>query len=184
MKLAGFRCGHPYTPENMVTVRGRFHYCRLCNRQRANRRYRSLNPGAKQRSYLTLDDKLLALVKKTPSHWLWQGPMRDGSQAVCTHDNEFYSVVQVFWERENGPVPDRNCLYRICTMSRCVRPQCHSPAIRGAHLVGSARGVRGKPIDHISEGRGRPIYGMSPEAAALLGLIDDEQYLSRYKGIS
>jgi len=177
------RCGHPSTPENTVTVRGRFHYCRLCSQQRANQRYRS-KTGAKQKAYLTLDDKLDALVRKTPGHWLWQGPMRDGAMAICAYDHDTHFVAQLLWERENGPVPDRYCLYRTCPLSRCVRPQCHTPAVRGSHITAETRGVRGKRRDYIDEGKGRPIYGMSPEAAAIFGLIDDEQYLSRYRGLS
>ncbi len=61
-----------------------------------------------------------------------------------------------------------------------MRPECHQIGLRGSHIV--TRGIRGKPVDYVGEGRGRPINGISPEAAAIYGLIDAEQYLSRYRG--
>lgn len=67
------------------------------------------------------------------------------------------------------------------TLAEALRPRCHEPAVRGSHITDANRGVRGKPIpDYAELGIGRPIYGMSPEAAAIFGLIDDQQYLSRY----
>jgi hypothetical protein len=34
--------------------------------------------------------------------------------------------------------------------------------------------------DRQCRGKAKPIFGMSPEAAALLGLISDNEYLERY----
>lgn len=178
------KCGHPHTPENTVTVAGRFEYCRICNRQRANERYRSRHPNAVRKAYLSLDEKLDALIKKTPGHWLWQGQMREGSSAVCYYDHKLIFVARELWERKHGTVPSKHCVYRVCPLSRCVYPQCHVLRFRASHITDEMRGIRGKPaMDFISEGVGRPIYGMSPEAAAIFGLIDDEQYMSRYEAL-
>jgi hypothetical protein len=108
--------------------------------------------------------------------------MREDMQAVCVFEGNTVFVAAVLWERVNGPVPPKHCVYRTCSMSCCVRPECHRAGLRGSHMV--TRGIRGKPVNYVGEGRGRPIRGMSPEAAAMLGLIDAEQYLSRYRDFS
>jgi hypothetical protein len=172
-----FKCGHPRTPENTVLVRGKYEYCRMCNRQRANLRYRLLNPGAPQKAFLSLDDKLNAFLAKSRSHWIWGGQMRDDSTAVCAFENGLVFVAQLLWERQNGEVPQGHCLYRTCHIGRCVRPECRLLLHRGAHITDALRGVRNRPRRTPQ----RYIYGMSPEAAAMFGLIDDEQYMSRYK---
>jgi len=171
-----YPCGHPKTPENTVTIRGQWEYCRICNRQAANRRYRARNPGAKQKAYLTLDDKIAALIRKTPDHWLWSGQMRDGSIAICCHDHEVHFVAQLLWEREHGAVPDRHCLFRTCMVARCVRPGCRLLEVRGAHISDDLRGVRGQKRTGPKR-----IYGLSPEAAAIYGLIEVDQYLACYR---
>lgn len=172
-----FECGHPKTADNTVTVRKRYHYCRICNRQSANRRYRGHHPGAKQKAFTSLDAKLETLIRKSPGHWLWQGSMRDGAIAVCAHEGELVFVAQLLWTRKYGEVPDRHCLYRICPLSRCVHPECHKALVRGSHITGEQSRQRWVPADRKLPPQ---IYGMSPERAAIFGLIDDEQYMSRY----
>ncbi len=110
-------CGHLRTPENTVTVRGRFHYCRICNRVSANRRFRAKHPKAKPRAFLTLDEAIAARIVKTPSHWVWQGTMREDMQAVCVFDGETIFVASTLWEDAYGPIPPRHCVYRTCVMS-------------------------------------------------------------------
>jgi hypothetical protein len=171
-----YACGHPKTPENTVTVGGRYEYCRICNRQAANRRYRARNPGAKQKAFLSLDDKFAALLKKTPDHWIWQGDMRDGSVAICHFGGKAVFVAQELWKREHGAVAHRQCLYRTCDIARCVRPGCRVAQVRASHITSAIRGIRGKP----RKGPKR-IYGLSPEFAALIGLIDVDQYLACYR---
>lgn len=173
-----FECGHPRTAENIVTVRGKFEYCRICNRESANRRYRARHPDAKQKAFRSLDAKLGALLVKTPGHWLWQGQMRDDSTAVCAFNRSLVFVAQYLWEKEHGAVPAKHCLYRTCMLSRCVRPDCRALKIRGAHISNEAQRVRWRPEKRLPR---RYVYGMSPEAAAIFGLIDDEQYMARYK---
>jgi hypothetical protein len=173
-----FPCGHPRTSDNIVTVRGRFEYCRICTRQSANRRYRGKHPGAPQRAFESIDAKLSTFLIRTPSHWLWQGQMRDNSTAVCAFDSGLIFVAQHLWEKERGAIPARHCLYRMCSHSRCVRPQCRTLKVRGAHISSEQQRARWNPDARLPK---RYIYGMSPEAAALFGLIDDEQYLARYR---
>lgn len=172
-----YPCGHPKTLGNTVMVRDTWEYCRICNRQRANARYRKHHPGARQKAFLSLDEKISCFLRKTPHHWIWQGQMRDGSIAVCCHEHDVYFIAKLLWERERKrEVPEDHCLYRTCQVARCVRPGCRSLELRGAHITDAIRGVRGKR----HKGPKRP-YGMSPELAALIGLIDDEQYLACFK---
>ena len=114
MRLCSIKgCGKPHLANGWC----RTHYTR------ARRHGDPLAVLQVQRHGLSLKDRLLANIEKTPSCWIWLGSldnhgygrMNVGGKPTMTH--------RVSWEVHKGPIPPgANVLHR-CDNPRCVRPR-------------------------------------------------------------
>jgi len=78
---------------------------------------------------------------KTPC-WVWNGGLTTAgySQLSIGNDRQDYAH-RVYWERENGPVPEGLELDHLCRNHSCVRPSHLEPV---THIVNLRRGAATK----------------------------------------
>lgn len=171
-----YLCGHEFTSENTCMENGH-KKCLICVRARRSATYR-LRTGAKQRVYQTLNIYIDAHLTRNRAHWLWAGPRRTDGSSICYFGGKKHQIARELWEAKHGSLKGRR-LYRICDVHCCVRPDCHEARQHGWHISckGAPRGTRGNAKPKSPK---HYIYGMTPERAAIYGLIDDEQYLGLY----
>jgi len=68
-------------------------------------------------------EKFIRYVKKTPTCWLWTGPVsHDEGRALFGWKGKTYKAARFIWQKLNGPLPDHIKICHSCDNPRCVRP--------------------------------------------------------------
>lgn len=80
---------------------------------------------------------------RTPC-WVWQRAANSAGYGVMRTGEGSKTVAlahRVFWERENGPIPEGLTLDHLCRVELCVRPSHCEPV---THTVNMRRGAQTK----------------------------------------
>lgn len=67
-------------------------------------------------------DRLFAKVQRTPTCWLWAGPLDGWGYGALSIQRRPVRAHRVSWELHHGPIPDGLSVLHHCDVPRCVNP--------------------------------------------------------------
>lgn len=90
-----------------------------------------------QQAGMSMEEIFREHVRKTPTHWLWEGRANPQGYGWLSFEGVKYAAARVSYELHIGPIPKGLLVRSTCRLRRCVNPaHLEATTQREAFLVG------------------------------------------------